>query len=322
MNKTIELMNRLGKEKSAFLFIIDYEIKQPIVFKLNEVPDDVMFNINGFTNIKSNKTNEISSLLYLNKRPIKFSSYQKAFDKVIAHIKYGNTYLANLTQPTAIECNLSLLDIFHLSQAKYKLYFKDQFIVFSPEIFVQIKNNIISSFPMKGTIDANIFDAAQIILSDEKEIAEHYTIVDLIRNDLSKVSKNVKVDKFRYIDHLKTSEKHLLQLSSKISGELAADYENHIGDLIFKLLPAGSISGAPKKKTIEIIAEAEQYARGYYTGIFGYFDGETLDSGVMIRFIEKTSKGMIYKSGGGITAKSDVRKEYQELTDKVYVPIS
>ena len=113
-----------------------------------------------------------------------------------------------------------------------------------------------------------------------------------------------------------------MQLSSKISGELAADYENHIGDLIFKLLPAGSISGAPKKKTIEIIAEAEQYARGYYTGIFGYVDGETLDSGVMIRFIEKTSKGMIYKSGGGITAKSDVRKEYQELTDKVYVPIS
>jgi para-aminobenzoate synthetase component 1 len=136
------------------------------------------------------------------------------------------------------------------------------------------------------------------------------------------VAKNVKVEKFRYIEHLITSDKHLLQLSSKISGELPSDYTKHIGDIIFRLLPAGSISGAPKKKTIEIIHEVEPYNRGYYTGIMGYFDGKNLDSGVMIRFIEKTPQGLIYKSGGGITTMSDVNKEYQELIDKVYVPIT
>ena len=66
----------------------------------------------------------------------------------------------------------------------------------------------------------------------------------------------------------------------------------------------------------------EPYNRGYYTGIMGYFDGKNLDSGVMIRFIEKTPQGLIYKSGGGITTMSDVNKEYQELIDKVYVPIT
>ena len=136
------------------------------------------------------------------------------------------------------------------------------------------------------------------------------------------VAKNVKVDRFRYIDHLKTSEKHLLQVSSQISGELPSDYQHTIGDIICKLLPAGSISGAPKKKTIEIIDEVEGYERGYYTGIFGIFDGNDLDSGVMIRFIEKDGAEMYYKSGGGITINSIAENEYNELIDKVYVPFA
>ncbi len=322
MKQAINTMNNLGAARTPFLFIIDYEMKKPIVYSFDKTPKDVMFDINGISNVKSDEITKNSSDFYFKKKPVDFLTYQKTFNKIIAHLNYGNSYLANLTQPTSIETNLSLQTIFYKSQAKYKLCYKDEFVVFSPEIFVQINQQIITSFPMKGTIDASIPNAEQIILSDEKETAEHYTIVDLIRNDLSMVAKNVTVEKFRYIDHLKTSNKHLLQVSSKISGELPSDYNKHIGDLIFKLLPAGSISGAPKKKTIEIISEAEQYARGYYTGIMGYFDGENLDSGVMIRFIEKTPQGMIYKSGGGITAKSDVVKEYQELIDKVYVPIA
>ncbi len=322
MEAVIKLMNGLGAERIPFLFIIDYEIKKPIVYRLDEVPEDILYNINGLTNEKSGETIQKSTPFYFNKMPVGFSIYQQAFNKVQSHLKYGNSYLVNLTLPTPVETDLSLQSIFYRSQAKYKLCYKDEFVVFSPEIFVQIKQHIITSFPMKGTIDADIPNAEQIILSDEKETAEHYTIVDLIRNDLSSVAKNVKVEKFRYIDPIKTNDKHLLQVSSRISGELPANYYNHIGDLIFKLLPAGSISGAPKKKTIEIINEAEQYTRGYYTGIMGCFDGEYLDSGILIRFIEKTPLGMIFKSGGGITAKSDVHKEYQELIDKVYVPIT
>jgi para-aminobenzoate synthetase component I len=174
---------------------------------------------------------------------------------------------------------------------------------------------------MKGTIDAGIKDAEQIILNDKKEYAEHCTIVDLIRNDLSMVAKDVYVDKFRYIDKIKTHEKELLQVSSRICGKLGADYHKRIGDIIFALLPAGSVSGAPKKKTVEIIKEAEKYERGYYTGVLGYYDGTKLDSGVMIRFIENINGDLYYKSGGGITVYSDPKLEYQELIDKVYVPV-
>jgi para-aminobenzoate synthetase component 1 len=104
-------------------------------------------------------------------------------------------------------------------------------------------------------------------------------------------------------------------------GKLPNDYAQRIGSILFELLPAGSISGAPKKKTVEVIKAAETYERGYYTGVFGYFDGETLDSGVMIRFIENINGKLYFKSGGGITTFSNAASEYQELTDKVYVPI-
>jgi len=94
-----------------------------------------------------------------------------------------------------------------------------------------------------------------------------------------------------------------------------------LGDIIFALLPAGSISGAPKTKTLEIIQLAEGYERGFYAGVCGYFDGKNLDSGVMIRYLEQESDGLTFKSGGGITAQSDLVKEYEELIQKVYVPV-
>ena len=86
------------------------------------------------------------------------------------------------------------------------------------------------------------------------------------------------------------------------------------------MLPAGSISGAPKKETIRIIKESEIDDRGYYTGIFGVFNGKELDSAVMIRFIEKNDTGYVYRSGGGITFLSQIEKEYEELIKKIYVP--
>lgn len=198
---------------------------------------------------------------------------------------------------------------------------KDSFTVFSPEIFVRIHQGRICSFPMKGTIDASIPDAAQLLINDPKEAAEHATIVDLIRNDLSMVANQVSVSRYRYIDTLRTNLGSILQTSSEIQGTLPDDYHAHLGDIIFKLLPAGSITGAPKKKTMQIIQEAETYDRGFYTGIMGYFDGENLDSAVMIRFVEQEGEKMYFKSGGGITCQSDVESEYNEMKQKVYVPI-
>jgi para-aminobenzoate synthetase component 1 len=215
---------------------------------------------------------------------------------------------------------MHLRDAFHNAVAPYKLL-HDDFVVFSPECFVKIMGNKIHSYPMKGTIDAGIHNARDIILRNKKELWEHNTIVDLIRNDLSMISENVRVTKFRYITKIKTHKNELLQVSSEIVGILPPDWKHNLGNLLLRLLPAGSVSGAPKRKTLEIIQEAEDGKRGYYTGVFGIFDGESLDSAVMIRYIEKTREGYRYRSGGGITALSVEEEEYKELIDKIYVPI-
>ena len=160
----------------------------------------------------------------------------------------------------------------------------------------------------------------KIILNDDKEKAEHNTIVDLLRNDLSRVAKNVVVKRFRYIDKIKSNRGNLLQISSEIEGDLGDAYLDEIGTIIFKLLPTGSVSGAPKNATLDIIRNAEQQARGYYTGVAGYFDGNSFNSFVLIRFIEQENDRLYFRSGGGITAMSNAEKEYHEMLQKVYLP--
>ncbi len=308
-------MNELGAAKVPFFFMIDFLKENGEIIPLNEISDEIKFELNSIQNHSINRS------FQFDKFPIDFSDYQSKFKLVHDNLLLGNSYLTNLTYPTKINTNLSLDEIYHFSEAKYKLKYKENFVCFSPERFVKIENHHIFSNPMKGTIDASIPNAKQIILDDEKEAAEHATIVDLIRNDLSLVADNVEVTKYRYIDELKTNDKTLLQVSSEIRGDLKVDFHENIGTIFDKLLPAGSICGAPKKKTIDIILEAEDYDRKFYTGVFGVFDGENLDSAVMIRFIENDKNELFFKSGGGITAKSNAKAEYEELIQKVYVPI-
>ena len=174
---------------------------------------------------------------------------------------------------------------------------------------------------MKGTIDASLPNALKILESDPKEINEHNTIVDLIRNDLSKIAKEVEVIRFRYIDKIKTQKKEIFHTSSEIRGKLTSDWKNQLPDILLGMLPAGSICGAPKAKTVSIIQDVEKDLRGYYTGIFGYFDGVNLDSAVNIRYLEKKNDQLLYRSGGGITFLSDLESEYKELVEKIYVPV-
>ncbi len=317
--KIAKQLNDLGKNGSPFVFLIDFEGRYPLILE----PENTTHLLWRTPN-ESNYNNRIigKSFLEWNTEPVSMEQYKKGFDLIQEHIHNGDTYLLNYTQPTPVSTKLDLEDIFYMSSAPYKIFLKDHFVCFSPEIFVKIENGKISSYPMKGTIDATIENAREKILNDSKELAEHNTIVDLIRNDLSLVAENVEVEKFRYLDRIKTSQRDLWQVSSKISGNLPENYSRHIGDIIYTMLPAGSISGAPKKKTIEIIKKAEKYIRGYYTGIFCYFDGKNLDSCVLIRYIEKVNGKLVYKSGGGITFKSNVNDEYKEMLKKVYVPIA
>ncbi|MDR2223090.1 MAG: aminodeoxychorismate synthase component I [Flavobacteriaceae bacterium] len=314
----ISKMNELGKAKKPFLFVLSFNEQEGVVQELDQVDSDILFNFNGVTNTK---TTPIESVPLLTSFPISFESYQDQFTQVQTEIGLGNTYLINLTIETPITLNCTLNNVFHAVQAKYKLFFKNQLVCFSPETFVQIKDNSIYSFPMKGTIDATLPHAEEQLLSDEKENAEHYTIVDLIRNDLNIVAKNVKVDRFKYLDYLKTSKGAIFQMSSQISGDLPSNWEEQIGTIFQKLLPAGSITGSPKARTVDIIQAVETHNRNYYTGVCGIYDGNNLDSGVMIRYIENTPKGMVYKSGGGITFSSEASKEYAELIQKVYIPL-
>ena len=314
----INKLNNLGKNKTPFLFIIDFEINNFYIAPLATLAPNIFFSIDEFSNIShSYRTNNS----IIKKIPVSFEKYQLAFEHVIQEIRIGNTYMLNLTFPTLIETNLSLSEIFFSSKAQFKLYFQDKFTVFSPERFIKIEDNRIITYPMKGTIDALIPDAKKKILANEKELAEHNMVVDLLRNDLSIVAKKVQVDKFRYVNKIIAGSKTLLQVSSEISGVLEPNWQSKIGDILLSLLPAGSISGTPKKKTLEIIKTVEGYQRGFFTGVFGYFDGNKLDSAIMIRFIEKMDGQLIYKSGGGITIDSDLKTEYQEMLDKVYIPL-
>ncbi len=311
---SFEDLNLLGKKRKPFLFITDFKAQTLEVILLDKLQErDIEFQIDE-NYIKK------EHLQKLKKEPLSLNKYKLKFQKVIEKIKSGDTYLLNLTQPTKIKTSLSLQEIYNYANAPYKLRYKDKFVCFSPEKFIQIEGKTIHTYPMKGTIDSALEDAQEKILADRKEMAEHIMVVDLLRNDLSIVATDVKVDSFRYISSIDSGEKKLLQVSSHISGNVGEDWHSQIGTILSALLPAGSITGTPKKNTIKIIEDIEQYERGFFTGVFGIYNGEKLDSGVMIRFIEKTQDGYIYKSGGGITLDSDVDDEYNELLDKIYLP--
>ncbi len=314
-------INKLSSKGVPFLFLIDFEMKNPHVFTLEEtIKNNIFYNIKGFTNFPEKADKKEISKFKIN--PVSRKDYFHAFNIVKENIDFGNSYLLNLTFPTKIATNNTLEDIFNAANASYKLLFKNQFTVFSPECFIKIEDGFIYSYPMKGTIDASIPNAEIAILEDEKEHREHFTIVDLIRNDLSMISKKVTVTKFRYLEKINTNNKKLLQVSSEIRGKLPDDWKKNLGELLLRILPAGSVSGAPKKKTVEIIRKAEKQKRGYYTGVFGIFDGNRLDSAVNIRYIENKKSGFRYRSGGGITSMSKPDSEYREMLNKIYVPIS
>jgi para-aminobenzoate synthetase component 1 len=308
----------LAQQRVPFLFVISYDKSKIFSQKLDELNNNILFKIGKYRNylpIPIDKNYKLKKYL------IDFKTYKQEFKKVIEEIKSGNTYLLNLTFKTEIETDLSLKEIFIYAKAKYKLYFQDKFISFSPEKFIEIQGDSISTYPMKGTIEAHIPNATEKILANKKEMAEHIMIVDLMRNDLAMVAKDVKVEKFRYIDKIKAGEKELLQVSSKITAKLSQNWRDNLGRILNTILPAGSITGTPKRSTINIIKNIENYNRGFYSGVFGIFDGENLYSAVMIRFIEQQNNKLYYKSGGGITIDSDAFSEYSELIDKIYLPL-
>lgn len=335
----VKQLNQWGHDKKPFVFLIDFEQKKPLAWPVDECPDWFQFKFTKAISFKKVVTNptetgqffleiddssftnsklKLKSEDLLSKYPITLAEYQHKFNQVMDALHKGDSFLMNLTIPTPVQNKLDFQTYFDHAKSKYVVWLKEQFIAFSPETFIQIENGKIATFPMKGTIDASLPNAKESLLNDPKELAEHATIVDLLRNDLSRVASKVRVTNFRYYEEIPTQNGKIGQVSSAIQGELPKDYAAMIGSILYELLPAGSVSGAPKKKTAELIATIEGTDRGYYTGIAGYFDGVHLDSCVLIRYLGADN---IYHSGGGITFQSDMVSEYEEMINKVYVPV-
>lgn len=322
-------MNILADSNVPFFFMVDAWNKNWIVLKLEEAGNlGIQWSLN--------RNNPLAAQRNLPKtfrfEPVDFLTYQAAFNVIRQGQINGDTWLANLTFPARLTTDITLHDMYVYASAAFRLHIPNTLTVFSPERFVKIDSDgCITSHPMKGTISLKGLDSAEAekaILADTKETAEHVTIVDLIRNDLGMVSDWVEVPRFRYMTEVDTGGgNRLLQVSSEVAGRLVSGWQSRLGSILDTLLPAGSVTGAPKKRTCELIRSAEKLSagneRGWYTGVFGCFDGRTLDSAVAIRFVRQDEQGCFYyHSGGGITIYSDPYKEYDELQRKIYAPFA
>ena len=188
----------------------------------------------------------------------------------------------------------------------------------SPETLVKLEDGVLQTFPLAGTRprgkdaeeDARL---KQELLADEKERAEHNMLVDLGRNDIGKLSKfgTVEVEKYMCIEKFS----HVMHIGSTVRGEIREDKDAY--DAVASVLPAGTLSGAPKFRACEIINELEDDKRGIYGGAIGYIDFTgNLDTCIAIRIAYKKNGKVMVRSGAGIVADSDSNKEYQECINK------
>ena len=187
----------------------------------------------------------------------------------------------------------------------------------SPEAQIVVKNNKATINPIAGTFrrtgnDVEDAELAKKLGKDEKENAEHVMLVDLARNDLSKSSSKVNVEVYKEVQYYS----HVIHLVSRVTGEIS-DNENSL-DLMANTFPAGTLSGAPKYKAMELIDEYENTSRGFYGGAIGYIglDGD-INQAIMIRSLMSKNNRLTYQAGAGIVAKSNPKSELQEVENKL-----
>jgi len=314
-------MNQWGREGRPFFFCISFDRKRSIIVPLEDCGKHGIHFRFPDRQIGTAYTPAMDPIITDYTLPSR-DHYRKAFDQVQYHLHRGDSYLLNLTEEVPISLQGNLADVYQAARALFTLYIPDQFVCFSPERFIEIEGNTLSTHPMKGTLSAEIPHAREKLLNNPKETAEHYTIVDLLRNDLSMVGRGTSVERFRYITEIQRRRGNLLQMSSHIQTHLADDWASQLGDIFFRLLPAGSITGAPKQKTVEIIQAVESHDRDFYTGVAGIFQEGKVDSTILIRYITEREGQYYYKTGGGITTQSHWEDEYNEIREKIYIPLS
>lgn len=249
-------------------------------------------------------------------------TYRTAFDKLHSYILAGDIYQANLTQRFESELEGHIADYYFAmrkkSSAPYSALLcinrQQHILSFSPEQFIEVNNQNIISKPIKGTISADTPDAIMHLKNSTKDRAENLMIVDLLRNDLSRVSmlNSVTVPKLFDIER----HRDVYHMVSTIQGRLTPATTPF--EALLSCFPGGSITGAPKKRAMEIINELECTPRSAYCGsIFYWSDEGNLDSNILIRTVVHDQGKLYCWGGGGIVADSDCDAEYKESLLKV-----
>ena len=253
------------------------------------------------------------------------AEYCKMVEKAKHYIREGDIFQVVLSNPMRAKATGNLFDTYRVLRATnpspYMFYFSSDDIEIagaSPETLVKLEAGNLSTFPLAGTRprgktreEDRELEAG--LLKDEKERAEHNMLVDLGRNDIGKISKigSVKVEKYMCVEHFS----HVMHLGSTVVGDLREDKD--AVDAVDAILPAGTLSGAPKFRACQIIEELEHSKRGIYGGAIGYLDFTgNLDTCIAIRLVYKKKGEICIRSGAGIVADSVPEKEFEECCNK------
>ena len=283
--------------------------------------------------IKNGKKAEIEPLnLKSDFKPV--FSREKYCDMVLKaknYIKEGDIFQVVLSNRIEAEISGSLFDTYRVlrttNPSPYMFYFSSNDIEIagaSPETLVKLNDNKLFTFPLAGTrprgkTEEEDLELEKELLDDEKELAEHNMLVDLGRNDIGKISEigSVSVDKYLSVERFS----HVMHIGSTVSGTLRSDFDSLVA--IDSILPAGTLSGAPKIRACEIINELEDNKRGIYGGAIGYVDlSGNIDTCISIRIAFARNNKVFIRSGAGIVADSVPDTEFEECLNKAAAVIN
>ncbi len=246
-------------------------------------------------------------------------------EKAKQHIREGDIFQIVLSNRLSAPFEGSLLNTYRvlrtINPSPYMFYFSGTDVEVagaSPETLVKLEDGVLHTFPLAGTRPRGRSDEEdraleEELLSDEKELAEHNMLVDLGRNDLGKISRfgTVQVEKFHSVEHFS----HVMHIGSTVRGEIREGKDAL--DAIEAVLPAGTLSGAPKIRACQLIGELENNKRGIYGGAIGYIDFTgNMDTCIAIRIAYKKNGRVFVRSGAGIVADSVPEKEFEECLNK------
>lgn len=311
----------------SWSFVIDHASqKTSLVYwsPISTTPEKELVEIfNASLNTNTVRTQSFS-LTHPFKQRWEELEYKHRFDKVIDYIKNGDCYQINLTQQFNASYTGSELDAYHklkrTAEVPYACFFEHPYFSLasaSPEQFIQCESSLVTTKPIKGTQPRHENPKVdelnrQILINSLKDKAENLMIVDLLRNDISKNTKQVTVDKLFEIESFPTVH-HLVSTISATLNKNTSPFE-----LFLDCFPGGSITGAPKIRAMQIISELEEQPRGFYCGsVFSYSSNNIFRSNILIRTFTFKDREVSCAAGGGITIDSLCESEYQESLDKI-----